>query len=370
MVAAWSSTLPVPSSVAAPPMAELKISALPASLVSPPPAFDKIQSKQSLEVALGEVIAPAPTLADSSLRKFGDLNLAHSEVVAPAPKLMVAEQRVPSFGRSALANSNVVAPPPSVGAGATSRPGGSLIALSIHPAPPRAAPETSAGNRRGTFAATPEGKSGARGTQNGDRDQEDATARSGQARDGIPPGLVVSAGPKAGRSPVAAGTPLTADAAPPRVSTFPRAIEPSDDSPTEIEKQVFGDRKFYSMTLNMPNLNSAGGSWVIHFAELKSDHEKGNLSTPVPTHEVDPGYPMELMRQNVQGTVTLYAVIRSDGSVGTVQVLRGIDDRLDEYARSALSRWRFQPATKNGKVVDLEAVVIIPFRPGPKRNPF
>ena len=79
---------------------------------------------------------------------------------------------------------------------------------------------------------------------------------------------------------------------------------------------------------------------------------------------------MELMRQNVQGTVTLYAVIRSDGSVGTVQVLRGIDDRLDEYARSALSRWRFQPATKNGKGVDLDAVVMIPFRPGPKRNGF
>jgi TonB family protein len=169
---------------------------------------------------------------------------------------------------------------------------------------------------------------------------------------------------------VASGTSLTADAAPPRVSTLPHAVEPSKRSPTEIEKQVFGDRKIYSMTLNMPNLNSAGGSWVIHFAELKNNSETGDLSTPVPTHEVDPGYPMELMRQNVQGTVTLHAVIRSDGSVGTVQVLRGIDDRLDEYARSALSRWRFQPATKNGKVVDLEAVVIIPFRPGPRRNGF
>jgi TonB family protein len=56
-------------------------------------------------------------------------------------------------------------------------------------------------------------------------------------------------------------------------------------------------------------------------------------------------------------------VIRSDGSVGDVRVLRGVDDRLDEYAREALLQWHFLPALKNGSAVDLEAVVIIPFRP-------
>ncbi len=40
------------------------------------------------------------------------------------------------------------------------------------------------------------------------------------------------------------------------------------------------------------------------------------------------------MRRNVQGTVTLYAVIRSDGSVGEVRVLQGVDDRLDAYAKA------------------------------------
>ena len=36
---------------------------------------------------------------------------------------------------------------------------------------------------------------------------------------------------------------------------------------SEPERAVFGNRKFYSVTLNMPNLNSASGSWVIRFAE-------------------------------------------------------------------------------------------------------
>jgi len=77
---------------------------------------------------------------------------------------------------------------------------------------------------------------------------------------------------------------------------------------------------------------------------------------------VDPAYPLELMRRNVEGTVALYAVIHSDGSVSNVRVLRGVDDRLDGYAMAALSRWRFHPATKNGNPVALEAVVMIPFK--------
>jgi len=131
----------------------------------------------------------------------------------------------------------------------------------------------------------------------------------------------------------------------------------------EVERKVFQDRKFYAMTLNVPNLNSAGGSWVMHFVELKDAEKQGELVAPVATQEVDPGYPLELMRQNVQGIVMLSAVIHSDGSVGDIRVLRGVDDRLDQNARAALSRWRFRPATRNGDPVALQAVVMIPFRP-------
>jgi protein TonB len=123
------------------------------------------------------------------------------------------------------------------------------------------------------------------------------------------------------------------------------------------------------MTLNMPNLNSAGGSWIIRFAESKTDAPKGDLSAPVAVHKVDPAYPLELMRQNVAGTVTLQAVIAADGTVEKVQVLQGVDDRLDHYACEALRHWQFFPATRNGNPVDLDAVVAIPFRPIlPKSN--
>jgi TonB family protein len=69
------------------------------------------------------------------------------------------------------------------------------------------------------------------------------------------------------------------------------------------------------------------------------------------------------MRQNVAGTVILYAIIRADGTVGSVRVLRGVDDRLDQFASQAVAQWQFQPATKSGAPVEVEATFQIPFRP-------
>jgi TonB family protein len=121
----------------------------------------------------------------------------------------------------------------------------------------------------------------------------------------------------------------------------------------------------------MPNLNSAGGSWVIRFAELdhalnignQPNSSAGELSQPSATRKVDPAYPLQLMRENVAGTVILYAIIHADGSVSNVRILRGVDDRLDRYASQAVAQWQFHPATKQGVPVDVEATFQIPFRP-------
>jgi len=124
------------------------------------------------------------------------------------------------------------------------------------------------------------------------------------------------------------------------------------------------------MTQNMPNLNSAGGSWVIRFAELDSAREPGELSAPVADHKVDPAYPLQLMRENVAGTVTLHAIIRADGTVSDIKIVNGADPRLDRYASQAFARWHFQPAIKNDASVDVEAIVIIPFKPILRKSAF
>src|SRR5260370_36646525 len=107
------------------------------------------------------------------------------------------------------------------------------------------------------------------------------------------------------------------------------------------------------MELNMVNRNSSTGSWVIRFAELAAGQKQGELLAPVATEKSDPGYPLELMRANVHGMVTLYAVIHADGKVGDIRVLNSADERLESYAAKALARWKSQPAAGASKPLGL-----------------
>ena len=369
-IVAWSpEKVAVPLAATARSAEEMKLPELPSSVVAPPPDANMDARLHTAAGLQPSAVGPPPSVQMAAIRQVGDIDIGHSDVVAPAPQLPMAEQhRVGgSGGASTLGSPAVVPPPPSLATARDSGGGGQLIALSVRPAPaaPVQAPE---GNRRGTFAATPQGKPGAPGTP--DMPAGTGNGRSSTGGD-APAGLYI--GPGGGSSAIqgtntgrSGNEPREMTSAnPPRVtaSSHEPVREVSPDKATDEEKKVFAGRKFYGMSLNMPNLNSGGGSWVIHFAELEPDSPQGDLSAPVAVRKVDPAYPTELMRQNVSGTVTLSAVIHSDGSVDAVRVLSSGDDRLNEYARSALLRWRFQPATKNGKPVDLQAVVMIPFRP-------
>jgi len=121
------------------------------------------------------------------------------------------------------------------------------------------------------------------------------------------------------------------------------------------------------MNVNMPNLNSATGSWILNFSEMHTassgprQDTSVEIAEPLPLKKVDPKYPPTLMAEHVEGEVILYAVIRRDGSVDGIQVVRGIDPLLDANAVRALVQWKFKPAERNGEPVDLEAIVHIPF---------
>ncbi len=132
---------------------------------------------------------------------------------------------------------------------------------------------------------------------------------------------------------------------------------------------MLGTKQVYSLQVNMPNMTSLSGSWTVNFAELDevepgtySQPAASDLSWPVPLRKVDPKYPPELRKGNVEGEVELYAIIRKDGSVDSIQVVRSVDPDLDANAMDALAQWKFQPARKHGEPIDLEAVVHIPFR--------
>jgi protein TonB len=77
--------------------------------------------------------------------------------------------------------------------------------------------------------------------------------------------------------------------------------------------------------------------------------------------KVDPKYPPAAINAHIDGEIVLYAIIRKDGSVDSIQVVRSLDPQLDMNSMQALAQWKFQPATREGDPVELEAVVHIPF---------
>ncbi len=354
----------------------------------PPPAENTSRSLADLNLQgrAPSVVEPPPE-PGSVERKLGDLNVAHAEPQVGAPEVPLPEQRA-SAGEGQSARAIPPPPPASVGDSGL-HAAGQLIALGLDPAPASGPIEVPAGSRRGVFAATPEGKPGAPGTPHisagGTGPGGTAPGGAGGTSTGSasnPAGIYVGAGP-ANSTPAAVGGKAPASTfAEARRNVIIAAARPAPDiphatpgsdlprtpAPGSVEQEVFGPRKYYSMILNMPNLTSAGGSWIVRFAALRPTSDQSDLTAPVAVRKVDPAYPLSLMRAKVEGTVTLYAIIRADGTVDGVKILRGVDDTLDENARVALSHWQFRPATRHGVPVDLEAVVQIPF--AARKQPF
>jgi TonB family protein len=370
-----------------------KVPQLEPQVVGPTADISQVKPKLQLPPELQpSVVEPALT-ADQLKLKTGQLNMAQLEPQVAAPKLPVPAQRASGESDNPAKKAIEAAPPgppPNVQGIGSTKGQGQLIALGLNPTDVRGPISVPNGNRSGEFHASPGGKPDAPGTPNVTGTGSGAGAGSGSGAgngagggNGLPPGISVGAPPPGGITSAVAGTPTKSPAGNPdadaRKAMIAAAMKPSipsvrdrqpppppptlsDDPDLAIERRVFGTRRYYKLIMNMPNLASTTGSWIIHFAELKQSDDKSALSAPVATMKVDPAYPPDVLRDKVEGKVTLYAVIRADGTVDDIKVLDSLDSRLDANAVHALARWHFRPGTKNGEPVAVEAVVEVPFR--------
>ena len=178
--------------------------ALKSDIVPPPPevTHDRARGIAGPETA---VVEPPPEVTIARGRT-GLMNIGPSQAVAPAPQLAVAEQHTLGRGRGGKGlpgSAEPVGPPPSVSASGGRGSQGRLIALGIHPVAPTGPVAVPAGNRRGTFAAGPNGKAGAAGTpdlrgsktaSNGAGGTAPGSGSRGRGNGSLPAGLHVGAG--------------------------------------------------------------------------------------------------------------------------------------------------------------------------------
>lgn len=145
---------------------------------------------------------------------------------------------------------------------------------------------------------------------------------------------------------------------PTRASVSPRRVVRHD-----LAHRILGPWRIHTLLMNMPNLTSSTGSWVLNFADplpLRLRKDKAIIA-PLPVHSVDPEYPPEQKEEGVQGKVVLFAVIGRDGTVSKVRVVKSLDPVLDHNAEAAFSQWKFEPALLDDKPIELRVIVTVPF---------
>jgi TonB family protein len=343
----------------------------------------KLRPKQVKKVATTDVLAPdAPNMEMHP----SEMSIARDADAPARPQLELNAGSAPRVAESK--QNGEVAPAPEVAAGPTGTSGQSatIIALSATPAPPAPVVEVPNGNLAARVAISPEGKGN--GSAAGAATPKAAGSGSGAAS-GDPSakssvGISISGGnPKPNAGVSGLGAPPAKLVLPKASSAYKRPDANADGDPPERTgppnfaslppgtppEQIFATHRVYSMNIDMANLSSVTGSWIIHFSELHQQglpRSVGELNAPDPIRKVDPKYPQDLILEHVQGEVILYGVIRSDGNVDSIQLVRSVDKQLDANAIAAFSQWKFHPATKDGQAVPVEAIVHIPFHEPPR----
>jgi protein TonB len=89
------------------------------------------------------------------------------------------------------------------------------------------------------------------------------------------------------------------------------------------------------------------------------------VTSPVLLASVSPIYPSGARRAGIQGPVELEAIVRIDGTVGAVRVVRSLDTiyGLDDAAVAAARNWLFEPGRYRGKAAPVVVTLSLEFKP-------
>ncbi len=75
-----------------------------------------------------------------------------------------------------------------------------------------------------------------------------------------------------------------------------------------------------------------------------------------------PVYPAMARRAGAGGSAVIRGIVRRDGSIDEVEIIKDLPYGLGDAARDAVRRWRFRPATFHGEPIDVYYTVTVNFR--------
>jgi len=119
----------------------------------------------------------------------------------------------------------------------------------------------------------------------------------------------------------------------------------------------------------LDTIKSVAAVLLVTTALVRAQEATGsNLSPPRVLSKVEPDYTEEARRAKVNASVTLKVIVRPDGSVGDIRILRAAGFGLDDNAIECVRTWQFAPGTKDGKALSVVATIEVNFRLLAKKN--
>ena len=97
-------------------------------------------------------------------------------------------------------------------------------------------------------------------------------------------------------------------------------------------------------------------------SESKAVRLGGKVEPAKPLQPLRPAYPANALARGVEGSVVLYATIRTDGAVSDPIVLESHDPDLEREALQTARKLRYQPMKLNGHPVQCQVTIILDFQ--------
>ncbi len=82
---------------------------------------------------------------------------------------------------------------------------------------------------------------------------------------------------------------------------------------------------------------------------------------PRPTYQPEPEYDNKDRKKKIQGVVTLSVIVTKEGRTADIKVIKSLTPGLDQQAIKAVSRWEFEPVTKDGEPCPARVTVEVSF---------
>ncbi len=143
----------------------------------------------------------------------------------------------------------------------------------------------------------------------------------------------------------------------------------------QVEQELVLELGSLEETITVTDVNETPPPRTISDAALaryrRNRTRGGTIVPPIKTRDQAPVYPASVRGSGFEGKVVLEALLKTDGTVGVVQILAPVDPAtmttvypdLARAAVEAVGGWRYEPTLLHGVPVDTRMTISIDFRP-------